>query len=185
MRKSGHAHAGKPLLTPLVRALREVFRQASHWKPARHSHPARRAAPAANAIRFEALEPRVLLAGDVNPAALTISGAIDVPGEKDQYEFTVQDPTRIVFDSLTNNSNLSWSLVGPDGSVASSFFNFETSALGKGAVQLGVGKYQLTVDGTGDTVGAYSLRAIDATTAADMTPGTAVSGTLDDGKKNA
>ncbi len=99
MTKSAHAHAAKnkPLLTPLVRALREVFRQASHWKPARHSHPARRAAPAANAIRFEALEPRVLLAGDVNPAALTISGAIDVPGEKDQYEFTVQDPTRVVF----------------------------------------------------------------------------------------
>ncbi|WP_346949563.1 LEPR-XLL domain-containing protein, partial [Dyella sp.] len=69
-------------------------------------------APASNtpAIRFEALEPRVLLSGDVNPAALSINGALDAPGQQKQYQFTVQDTKRVVFDSLTNRSDLNWTL---------------------------------------------------------------------------
>src|SRR6266540_7447030 len=94
MTKSAHAHAAKnkPLLTPLVRALKEVFGKAHHWKPARRSHPPRLAA--GSPIRFEPLEPRVLLSADINPAQ-TITGSIDVPGETDQYGFTLPQNARI------------------------------------------------------------------------------------------
>src|SRR5690242_3294182 len=66
-------------------------------------------------IRFEALEPRVLLSGDVNPAALSISGTLNQPGQQNHYQFTVQDDKRVVFDSLTNRNDISWSLTGPNG----------------------------------------------------------------------
>src|SRR5262252_10697018 len=115
MARLEHARArgGKvaPLLTPLVRALKEVFGKAQHWKTPRHSQPPRLAA--ARPIRFEPLEPRVLLSGDVQ----TITGSIDVPGETDQYGFNLPQNARIVFDSVSNNANLNWSLKGPTGAV--------------------------------------------------------------------
>lgn len=70
------------------------------------------AAPAATpAIRFEALEPRVLLSGDVNPAAISITGSLDLPGQQNHYQFTVQDAKRVVFDSLTNRSDIRDALI--------------------------------------------------------------------------
>src|SRR5688572_10880197 len=100
-----------PMLSPLVKALREVFGRASARKTAAPAAPP--AAPA-RPVRFEALEPRVLLSGDVNPAQ-TVSGQIEVPGEVDQYAFTLPQNARIVFDSLSNASNANWSLTGPNG----------------------------------------------------------------------
>jgi hypothetical protein len=64
-----------------------------------------------------------LLSGDVNPAALTIEGELTAPGEKSQYEFTVEGTQRVVFDSLTPRSDLNWTLEGPTGQFASHAFN--------------------------------------------------------------
>jgi hypothetical protein len=72
-----------------------------------------------NKIHLETLEPRVLMSVDVNPAALTLSGAIDIPGEKDYYAFSVEETTRIVFDSQTSNAALNWRLEGPTGQITS------------------------------------------------------------------
>jgi len=88
MRNAAHAEARKgkrPLLTPLVRALREAFASVARRRPV---HPARaqhRAAKPSRPVRFEALEPRVLLSGDIGPAQM-ITDSISVPGEADQYE---------------------------------------------------------------------------------------------------
>ncbi len=179
MRKSGHTHAGKPLLTPLVRALREVFRQASHWKPARHSHRPHRDSVPANSIRFEPLEPRVLLSADINPAQ-TITGSIDVPGETDQYGFTLPQNARIVFDSVTNNPNLNWSLSGPTGALVDSRpFSASDGTAANSVLDLTAGDYTLTVDAPADITGAYTFRLIDPLKAQEIVPGTVVSGQLD------
>ena len=66
---------------------------------------------------FESFEPRVLLSGET--VAPRIDGSLDVPGETDRYGFTLNDNVRVVFDSLTNNANMRWSLEGPRGSVVS------------------------------------------------------------------
>ena len=47
----------------------------------------------------------------------TTSGALATPGEIDDWTFTLDTPSRLVFDSLVNLSNLNWSLVGPDGTI--------------------------------------------------------------------
>ncbi|HEX8961620.1 MAG TPA: CARDB domain-containing protein, partial [Rhodocyclaceae bacterium] len=169
-----------PLLSPLVSAMRGALGELGRLARQPSRKPAQ-VAPAA-AVRFEPIEPRVLLS-DANPAALTVNGTIGVPGEQDQYQFTVEESRRVVFDSLTNRSDLSWKLDGPAGSVTSRSFSNTDYNASSPAFELTPGKYVLTVDGSQDAVGDYSLRVVDADAAADLTPGTAVTGTLDGGNK--
>ena len=173
------------ILSPLMSALTRAFKPSkSLASPSVKKTIATQTPPVSlPAIRFEALEPRVLLSGDVNPAALTIAGAISVQGEQDHYEFTVQEPRRVVFDSLTNRGDLSWNLEGTSGQITSRPFNNTDYYASSPAFELTPGKYKLTVDGQNDALGEYSLRIIDADAAADITPGVAVSGTLDGGNK--
>ncbi|MCW8988310.1 MAG: LEPR-XLL domain-containing protein, partial [Gammaproteobacteria bacterium] len=137
-------------------------------------------------IRFEPMEPRVLLSADVNPAALTVAGSIDSPGEQDHFEFTLEATTRVVFDSLTDRNDINWRLSGPTGEITESNFQNTggSSSLGS-AFELISGKYELTVDGYKDATGDYELRVIDASTASVLTPGTEATATLDSGRKTA
>lgn len=171
-----------PGLTPLVSALRRALRFVPRRPP---NKPGPDRSHAAAPIHFEPIEPRILLSGDVNPAALSISGEIGVPGEKDVYEFTAQDSHRIVFDSLTDRSDLNWTLEGPTGELAHRGFGTTDYAAASPAFELTPGTYRITIDGQQDATGAYALRVIDAEAAADMTPGVEVIGTLDGGNDTA
>ena len=167
----------------LMSALKKAFRAPSGQSKPSSDLPTNKAKePIANSsIRFEALEPRVLLSGDLNPAQ-TVSGSIDVQGEVDQYGFTLTQNTQVVFDPLTNNSNMNWSLSGPDGAVVGnrSFTNSDSAdASASPLLNLAVGDYTLTVDANTDQTGAYSFRLIDVLKAQEITPGTDVTGTLD------
>ena len=170
--------APTPLMAALSRALKSVPESFSQRFPQKMPTPAA-------SIRFETLEPRILLSGDVNPAALSVAGGISVPGEQDQYEFTVAESRRVVFDSLTNRSDLNWKLGGADGLITSRDFNSTDYNASSPAFELTPGKYTLTVDGSNDATGSYALRLIDADAAADMLPGSEVSGILDGGNKTA
>ncbi|MFA6444279.1 MAG: LEPR-XLL domain-containing protein, partial [Sterolibacterium sp.] len=173
-------------VSPLVSALMRVFRPAGRRSNALvRTTPVPVMPPSPPPIRFEAIEPRVLLSGDVNPAQ-TITGSIDVPGEVDQYGFTLAQNTRIVFDSLTNSSSFNWSLTGPKGAeVANRNFSSSDSidAVGSPLLDLAAGDYTITVDGVTDTTGSYSFRLIDVQKTQEITPGTQVSGTLDPAKE--
>ena len=128
---------------------------------------------------FESVEPRVLLAGDA--VVPRVEGRIDVPGEVDQYTFTLQNDVRVVFDSLTPNSGVEWSLDGPAGSVVSGRSFRQTDSVDQSAppvLGLKAGNYTLSVDGTGDTTGDYAFRLIDLGKAAALTPGIEVTGNL-------
>lgn len=175
-----------PLMSAMLRAFRTLGSEQAGVRVGASAAPSQPTPLAAPAIRFEALEPRVLLSGDVNPAALSVNGAISTPGEKDQYQFTVEDTRRVVFDSLTNRSDLNWTLEGPAGQLTSRSFNAtDYNAYSSPAFELKPGKYMITVDGQGDATGDYSLRIVDADAAADMTPGVNLTGTLDGGNKSA
>ncbi len=140
------------------------------------ARPATRSKP----LVFESFEPRILLSAET--VVPRIDGTLDVPGETDRYSFTVNDSVRIVFDSLTNNSNMRWSLDGPRGSVVSnrSFTGSDSYELsGNVAFDLAPGEYTLSVDGVADTTGAYSFRLLDIAQSTELTPGTRVDGTLD------
>ncbi|MHB0961459.1 MAG: RHS repeat-associated core domain-containing protein [Pirellulaceae bacterium] len=119
----------------------------------------------------------------VVPQALTlgstVSEAIAVAGEQDVYQFTLESASNLYFDSLTNNGNLSWTLVGPAGSAVSnrSFTNSDRG-VPLDELRLPGGDYRLTVDGSGDATGPYSFRLLDLAAATAITPGTSVSSNL-------
>jgi subtilase family serine protease len=184
--QSRTAYSGGLSLKPISRGLKQAFSTVANMSrsvmtltsrttpgtPAPQVQWQRR--PAQAPVRLEALEPRVLLAGDVNPTALTINGEISKPGERDAYEFNVDQTTQVVFDSRTNRSDLTWNLVGPAGQVTNKTFNQEDG----GPIELTPGKYRLNVDGVYDAVGAYSLRLIDAAAAVELTLDQLTTGTL-------
>ena len=152
--------------------MKETFRESvRRWRQAcfrKRSHVRRE-----QRFVLEALEQRVLLAA--TPAAL-VQGAIEVPGEVDQYSFHVDAPANLYVDSLTNNSQIAWSLNGPRGpEVNQQAFSSGDRLLGL----LPTGDYILAVDGSGDATGSYAFRLVDLDSATSVTLGTPVSGTLD------
>lgn len=132
-----------------------------------------RTAPDKSAIRFEAIEPRILLSGENSLVMLSVEGEISVPGETDQYEFVLDQSRRVVFDTLKNTSGISWTLEGPDGQVS--------ITANSSVKDLPEGTYRLKFDGSGDTTGEYALRVLDANGAEDMTPGERVDVSLEGG----
>ena len=166
------------LVGPLVSAVNAALRRAQpvaklsvrapEPNPKRGRAVPARSTQATERVLLEALEPRILLSADINPAALTLAGELTKPGEQKVYEFNVDQQTTVILDSLTNNDRLSWSLSGPTGSVASNDF---ASTGAQQPLQLMAGKYRLTIDGSGDAIGQYGLRVIDAGAAVDLVPG--------------
>jgi hypothetical protein len=106
----------------------------------------------------------------------TVSGAITAPGQHQQYTFTLPASARLYFDGLTNLYSLRWYLDGPTGNVVNNAGFNSDSILGP----LSAGSYTLTVfaNNNNDTTGTYQFRLFDLATAAALTPGTAVSDTL-------
>jgi hypothetical protein len=173
-RKPQRSHRGRGLAW-LSGFLAKAFRPAAGELPA-----------SAGRLNFEALEPRILLDGAPSIPVTQIDGSIDVAGETDRYAFTLNETVRVVFDSLTNDASMRWSLEGPRGTVVSERgFNASDSYERSGdvALDLGAGDYTLSVDGVADKIGAYSFRLIDIAQAQELTPGTTVDAQLDPGNK--
>jgi hypothetical protein len=166
-----------PLVNSLIKAFRPLLPKDATIRSLRKSIAPSRPA----AVRFESIEPRILLSGDVAPIQ-TINGSIDIPGEVDQFGFTLAQETQIVFDSLTNTSGLNWSLAGPQGEEVAnrSFTGSDSSGLGNASPQLNLkaGEYTLTVDGATDTTGSYAFRLIDLQKAQTLADGESVTGEL-------
>jgi len=105
------------------------------------------------------------------------SGSIDVPSEKDNYTFTIGQPSQVYFDSYTNNRGIKWSLVGPAGSLVSNR-PFTASdgrfAPSSSTLNLVPGNYTLTVSGDSSVIAPYQFRLSDLTTATPIVPGTPV-----------
>jgi RHS repeat-associated protein len=108
-----------------------------------------------------------------------VAGAISVSGEQDEYRFTLLQAASLYFDSLTNDNQITWSLVGPAGVAVSArpMANSDATVLDP-ILPLVAGDYVLTVDGTGDHAGPYQFRIYDFASATALLPGTAVSGQL-------
>lgn len=110
----------------------------------------------------------------------TVNGNLTTAGQQDHYIFTLAANAQLYFDSLTNNSNIQWSLSGPIGTAVSnrSFTASDDGTVSNPALELPAGNYILTVSGSGQSTGAYWFRLSDLSTATVLTPGTPVSGSL-------
>ncbi|HZR18708.1 MAG TPA: CARDB domain-containing protein [Verrucomicrobiae bacterium] len=109
-----------------------------------------------------------------------VSGAISSPGQHQQYTFALGSAARVYFDSLTNTSNLRWSLDGPTGNVVNtrSFSSSDAQSIGNPVLSLVAGNYTLTVAATTDNTGGYQFRLLDLASAAPLTLGAVVNASL-------
>ncbi|HEY7118908.1 MAG TPA: hypothetical protein VH475_20125, partial [Tepidisphaeraceae bacterium] len=126
---------------------------------------------------LELLEARVLLA--IN--AGLVNGTISVPGERDRYSFALTSDAKLYFDALSGSGSIHWSLDGPGGRVVNArpFTSSDGGSIANPVLVLSAGDYTLSVDADADTTGDYSFNLKNFTDATQVTPGSAVSGTLD------
>jgi hypothetical protein len=146
------------------------------------STPFRRSRRSSIRPQLEQIEERTLLS-----SSCSILGAIDETGEKDIYTFVLADRSRLYFDSLTDNGQINWTLVGPRGTEVSnrSFqASDSTDVPGNPVLDLPAGSYSLTVDGVADTTNvSYEFRLCDLASATPIVPGTPFNGQLNPGNE--
>ena len=130
-------------------------------------------------LEFESFEPRILLSA----ALLPVHGSLEVPGQTNQYTFSLASTTQIYFDSQSSTSNLiDWSLQGPTGTVVTdqSFASSGANqATGHATLSLVPGSYTLTVAAQGTTTGNYAFQLLDIANATPITVGQQVTDQLD------
>jgi len=127
-------------------------------------------------VALQGNTPIVPFAGEALVLGTPVSGEIGGPDAIDPYQFTLTERTTVHFDSRTNSA-LTWSLVGPEGTLINNRrFDQSDSFNGNTILDLPAGDYQLQV--TGSTSGEYSFNLLALSDAAVITPGTPFSGTL-------
>ncbi|HET7865596.1 MAG TPA: LEPR-XLL domain-containing protein, partial [Burkholderiaceae bacterium] len=133
------------------------------------------------AWRIETLEPRLLLSADLAPGVERVEGAIDQPGEQDQYEFVVTEKTRLLFDGV-DGSRMQWQL---DDANTTLFSSRDITVNGDRFLELSPGTYRLTVDGLQDATGSYSFRLLGDQATTPLALNQPTTGTLQPGTQAA
>ncbi|MDZ4849745.1 MAG: cadherin repeat domain-containing protein, partial [Pirellulaceae bacterium] len=125
------------------------------------------------------VQPLVVTAPVALTIGTTVSSNIGVAGEKDRYTFTLASDKRLYFDALVAPSSMNWSLKGPTGVVVANRPLSQDSNSGfDPTLNLLAGSYTLTIDSDSVSTGAYSFQLFDLASAASLTNGTVVNGTL-------
>ena len=140
------------------------------WQRARLRTSTTLATTLANRLTIEPLEPRLLLSADAPP----VEGRIDVAGEADSFIVKISTPSKYVFDSLTDSAAISWNLADPSGQViANRTFGASDARDFTGApvLDLAIGEYTLSIDGSADATGNYAFRLLDLADAKPLTLG--------------
>lgn len=124
------------------------------------------------------------LLGNTPPAAFTgtpltmglgLTNVLTTAGETNAYTFTLAQPSRLYYDSLTNNNSLRYTLFGPGGTVAS--IRGVSGGANNDLHEAPAGDYQLVISAVNNYAGSYAFRLLDLSTATPITPGTVIEGT--------
>ncbi len=97
------------------------------------------------------------------------------PGQRDIHTFTLTQGTLLYPDSLTANGNLTWTLVGPNGTVDARNFIYTDGVERNGTDAVGVfvpaGAYQFIVTSNGNSTGSYQFNLQDLSQAPQLALG--------------
>ncbi|MFA7603825.1 MAG: CARDB domain-containing protein, partial [Novosphingobium sp.] len=101
----------------------------------------------------------------------TVSGAVDRAGAVYRYQFTVTEPTPMVFDALTNNAQLRWQISGPTQTGAAQSFTASDSTgfSGNPVKLLQPGSYEVAIWGNAGSTGSYAFRLLPLAGATALT----------------
>ncbi len=117
------------------------------------------------------------------PLNQPVLGSIATPGQTDAYDFTLTQPTKVLFDSLDSRGDVQWTLTGATGDLVSNrLFNASDAngINGDDGVSLAAGSYSLSVSSVGAASGAYGFQVLDVAAAPVATLGDVQTGTLGD-----
>lgn len=111
-----------------------------------------------------------------------VEGSISQVGERVIYQFTPTSDARVLFDSLTPDSRVWWTLMGPDGTVTDNYGQTlsgrrmrDSDAWSRVFFNLQGGQqYQLIVDGENTFTGHFAFRMLDLADAEAISLGTPV-----------
>ncbi|HEU6455156.1 MAG TPA: hypothetical protein VN201_06795, partial [Roseateles sp.] len=134
-----------------------------------------------NAYQFK-VQPVSDIAGSLTLGA-TVSDTLTQAGQQAHYQFTLDQRTRLLFDTL-NNADFSWTLTGPQGVVVNARgmrASDATDFYGNPLLDLPAGTYTLTIDAEGAATGTFAFRLLDLASATAITPGLPFSTTLTTG----
>ena len=115
----------------------------------------------------------------------TFAGTLDQPRQAQLLTFNLDRPATIFVDPLTNLGDVSWTLSGPQGDVASRNFNgsdswnFDPTPV----LNLPAGAYTLRIASNTTADRAFAIRVLDVAQGSVITPGVPVSGTLSPGSQ--
>jgi hypothetical protein len=106
--------------------------------------------------------PRRASDASFTPGNQEVSGTITRANGVYRHEFTITQPTSVVFDALTNNDNLRWSMTGPtDTGGQREFKKSDSSELsGNPVMRLAPGTYTIAVSATSNTTPSYAFRLL-------------------------
>jgi hypothetical protein len=125
--------------------------------------------------------PSANLRGRFDAVPGAVVGQIDHPGQVDRFTFTLEQAQRLYFDALFN-APLLWTLTGPQGAVVSQRdLRSSDSIEGFPVLDLPAGQYTLEIDATGDDIGPYAFRLLDAAGALALPLDAVVAGVLAEG----
>ncbi len=109
---------------------------------------------------------------------VTVAGAIASPGQQQFYTFTLTNRTRLSVDVLTNDDNLHFTLLGPDGlHYNGNQFSYLDSAANQPFTDCPAGNYLITLNADAAGTPGYSFRLLDFGAAQPFAPGAVVSAT--------
>ncbi len=110
----------------------------------------------------------------------TQNGSISIPGQQRVYEFSLNQVSMLMLDTLTLSSpSLFYRIDGPAGStslrnLADDNYNYATDT----PYRLLPGNYRILVDGEGAAIGTYAFRLLDTAAAPNLPLNVPVTGTL-------
>jgi hypothetical protein len=114
----------------------------------------------------------------------TITGRFATPGQIQKYTFTLLSPAQLVFDGLTNNSNITVTLTGPNGlNVSRNLRNGDSFEWGSTnpVIQAPAGSYTITVADSSSALDVYAFRFVNLADAQPVALNTLISGALSNG----
>ncbi|NJO99236.1 MAG: hypothetical protein HC764_27255 [Pleurocapsa sp. CRU_1_2] len=120
-----------------------------------------------------------------SPIALNLGETVTNKLTQRDYTFTLNQNSKLYFDSLTNNSNFKWSLTKADGTAVVNqrrFDQSDASSIADPILNLSAGGYLLKVDGS-DTTLNYSFKLSNLNQAVSLALGTQINDSFEGGKR--
>ena len=116
---------------------------------------------------------------------LTIGETVTSKLDTDSYSFTLDEDSKLYFDSLTNNGSFNWTLTKADGTKVVERRRFDQSdsnSINDPILDLSAGEYLLKIDG-GDVITDYSFKLSNLNQASSLVLGTQIQDSFESGKK--